>query len=58
VIDGNWKTKPICINLGTMLLDNNVVHFDLMSYISMDKKDNNDLEQCEEAWSKNIAGEF
>jgi hypothetical protein len=50
VIDGNWKTKPIRINLGTMLLDNKaVVHFDPMSYISMDKNETKDFgTQCEE----------
>jgi hypothetical protein len=37
VIDGNWKNKPVHINLGTMILDNSVVRFDPDTYHFMEK---------------------
>jgi hypothetical protein len=41
-----------------MILDNSVVHFNPSSYHYMDKGKEKDFEQCQEAWNKNIVGEW
>jgi hypothetical protein len=56
--EGSWKTKPVRINLGTILLDNTVIRFDPSSYHEMEKNDKKDMEQCEVAWRKKIGCEL
>jgi hypothetical protein len=43
-MDGNWKMKPLRINLGTILLDNSVVLFDPGSYQDMEEDDKTRLD--------------
>ena len=58
VLDGMWKKKPVRVNLGTLMLDNNVVRFDRQSYNEMEKNEKVDMAQCEIAWGKKIALEI
>ena len=53
-LDGFWKVKPVRVNLGTLLLDNNVVRFDKASYREMTKDDQKDMDNCVVAWNKKI----
>jgi hypothetical protein len=41
-----------------MILDNSMVHFHPSLYHFMEKNKKKELEQCEEAWNKKIAGEL
>ena len=55
VMDGLWQNKPVWINLGTLLLDNDAVHFDSHSYHQMVKNnDKLDMAQCKVAWDEKI----
>jgi hypothetical protein len=42
-----WKNKPICLDLGTLLLDNVTIRFDKELYNEMNKDNKADLIQCE-----------
>jgi hypothetical protein len=48
-IAGNWKNKPIHLDLGTLFLDNATIHFDKESYNKMNKDNKADSIQCEVA---------
>jgi hypothetical protein len=41
------KKQPIRLELGTLLLDNGMVHFEKDSYTVMNKDNKTDLLQCE-----------
>jgi hypothetical protein len=53
VIDGNWRTLPMRLDLGTLLVDTRAMRVDEWLYYNMDKNDNTaDLFHCEKAWKK------
>lgn len=52
-IDGSWRTTPMRLQLGSMLVDAKRVRVDERSYFEMDKQDDSgDLRSCERAWKK------
>jgi hypothetical protein len=55
---GNWENKPIKVNLGTMMLDNQTIRFDPHSYHEMEKDNKKDLVQCQAAWLKKLRVEL
>ena len=57
-IEGKWKTQPVRVNLGTLMLDNTVIRFDPNSYNEMEKDDKKDLESCKTAWLKKLRCEL
>ena len=56
--DGKWKTQPVRVDLGTLMLDNSVIRFDPGSYIEMEKDNTKDLKSCETAWLKKLRSEL
>ena len=53
-LSGIWKDKPVRVDLGTLMLDNNVVRFDEASYREMTKNNKQDMDHCVLAWNKKI----
>jgi hypothetical protein len=50
-MSGLWKTKPIRVSLGSLVIDNKRVRIDENSYFEMDKTDDiQDLERCDKQW--------
>jgi hypothetical protein len=47
-IDGSWRTTPMMIQLGSVLVDTKKVRVDEHSYFQMEKYDDTtDLERCQ-----------
>jgi hypothetical protein len=55
---GKWKTEPIRLDLGTLLLDNVTIHFDKELYNKTNKDNKADLIQCEVARDRKIECEL
>jgi hypothetical protein len=55
---GNWENKPIKVNLGTMMLDNQTIRFNPHSYHEMEKDNKKYVVQCQVAWLKKLRVEL
>jgi hypothetical protein len=50
---GSWRTTPMHLQLGSMLVDTKRVRVDEQSYFHIKKEDNiGDMQHCEHAWKK------
>jgi hypothetical protein len=50
-MSGWWESKPMRVNLGSLIIDNKRVRIDKNSYFKMDKKDKaGNLECCDKEW--------
>jgi hypothetical protein len=54
VKNGIWKKTHLRVDLGTLMLDNNVVRYDKHSYNGMAKDEEEDMKQCNVAWDRKI----